>query len=170
MDKKEGYVIKFGDNINTDIISPPQYMELGIEASAPYAMSALDLDFAEKVKEKKIMVAGDNFGSGSSRETSPLTLKYLGVEAIVAKFFARIFYRNAINVGLLVVECKEAGQIQENDRIRIDCREGKIQNLTRNEEYCCTKIPEHLLKLMEAGGLVNYLKEELQGETVHGNL
>ena len=112
MENKQGYVIKFGDNINTDIISPPQYMELGIEASSQYAMGAVEPEFAKKVKRQKILVAGDNFGSGSSRETSPLSLKYLGVEAIVAKFFARIFYRNAINVGLLVVECEETDRIQ----------------------------------------------------------
>lgn len=158
MDYREGCAMVFGDNINTDIISPPQYMELGIEASAPYAMSAVRPDFTEQVKKKKIIVAGSNFGSGSSRETSPLTLKYLGVEAVVAKFFARIFYRNAINVGLLVVECKDTEKIRENDRLRIDYQTGIITNLTRYEEYRCSRIPEHLMGVIEAGGLVNYLK------------
>ncbi len=88
-----GKVLKYGDNINTDIISPPQYMELSIPEAAKYAMSAIDPDFAAKVRQGDILVAGVNFGSGSSRETSPLTLKHLGVGAIVAKFFARIFYR-----------------------------------------------------------------------------
>lgn len=157
----EGNVIKLGDNINTDIISPPQYMELSIEESAKYAMSAVRPDFAEAVSTKKIVVAKDNFGSGSSRETSPLSLKYLGVQAIVAKFFARIFYRNSINVGLFVVECEEADRIAENDKIRIDYQKGIIYNDTKGEEYSCTKIPEHLMKLIEKGGLVEFLKSDL---------
>ena len=99
-----GKVFKYGDNINTDIISPPQYMELSVAEAAKYTLSALDPEFAGKVRKGDILVAGVNFGSGSSRETSPLTLRYLGVGAIVAKFFARIFYRNAINIGLPVVE------------------------------------------------------------------
>ena len=158
---KKGRVIKFGDNINTDIISPPQYMEYGIAESSKYAMSAVCDNFPEKVKSQKIMVAGSNFGSGSSRETSPLSLKYLGVEAIIARFFARIFYRNAINVGLLVVECEEADRIQENDEVEIDYKSGVIHNLSKNETYVCTKIPQHLVQFMEAGGLVEYLKREL---------
>lgn len=157
----EGNVIKFGDNINTDIISPPQYMELSIEESSKYAMSAVKPDFSELVKTQKIMVAGNNFGSGSSRETSPLSLKYLGVEAVVAKFFARIFYRNAINIGLLVVECAEADQIEEDDTIRIDYENGIIENLTKNEQYSCTKIPAHLISLIDKGGLVEFLKSEM---------
>lgn len=158
---KTGNVIRFGDNINTDIISPPQYMELGIEESAKYAMSALDPNFAEKVKTKKILVAGKNFGSGSSRETSPLTLKYLGVEVVAAEFFARIFYRNAINVGLIAVECKEVDRIREDDVVQVGYEDGIIRNLTRNEEYGCSKIPEHLMQLIEAGGLVNSLKKQI---------
>lgn len=148
-DCKRGKVIKFGDNINTDIISPPQYMEYGIEESSQYAMSAVCPDFAERVRAQKIMVAGKNFGSGSSRETSPLSLKYLGVEVIIAEFFARIFYRNAINVGLLVVECKEADKIREQDEVEVNYRSGLIHNLTKNETYTCTAIPLHLLQLIE---------------------
>lgn len=159
---KTGKVMKFGDNINTDIISPPQYMELGIEERSRYAMSALDPDFAERVKENRILVAGKNFGSGSSRETSPLSLKYLGVEVIVAEFFARIFYRNAINVGLLVVECKETDRIRTDDELQVDVKAGQIKNLTTGEVYACSRIPEHLTRLIEAGGLVNYLKAAIQ--------
>lgn len=158
----EGKAIKFGDNINTDIISPPQYMDLSIEESARYAMSAVEPLFYEKVKTQNILVAGSNFGSGSSRETSPLTLKYLGVRAVVAKFFARIFYRNAINVGLLVIECGETDRIRDEDEIRIDYREGKITNVSRGETYVCSTIPEHLMRLIEAGGLKEYLKKEMK--------
>ena len=159
--KKKGSVIKFGDNINTDIISPPQYMEYDIQESSKYAMSAVCPDFADQVKSHTIMVAGENFGSGSSRETSPLSLKYLGVEVIVAKYFARIFYRNAINIGLLVVECESIDAIQSEDILEIDYKAGIIRNITRAEEYVCTKIPQHLVDLIEAGGLVATLKKEL---------
>jgi 3-isopropylmalate/(R)-2-methylmalate dehydratase small subunit len=137
-----GKVWKYGDNINTDIISPPQYMELSVAEAAKYTLSALDPDFASKVGKGDILVAGVNFGSGSSRETSPLTLRYLGVGAIVAKFFARIFYRNAINIGLPVVECREADRISTNDIIE-------------------SAIPPHILELVQEGGLVAYLKKHL---------
>lgn len=154
-----GNVLKYGDNINTDIISPPQYMELSIADAAKYAMSAIDPGFATKVKPGDIMVAGANFGSGSSRETSPLTLKYLGVSAIVAKFFARIFYRNAINLGIPVIECNEVDKISDKDVIEISLEEGFIKNITKNEAYGCSKIPPHILELINAGGLVPYLKK-----------
>lgn len=154
-----GNVIKFGDNINTDIISPPQFMELSIEDAAPFAMQAVRADFTQQMKTKRIIVAGNNFGSGSSRETAPLTLKYLGAEAIVAKFFARIFFRNAINIGLPVIECEHADKIDENDEIEIDLENGIIRNLTKDEEYECSKLPKHLLELITEGGLVEYLKK-----------
>lgn len=156
-----GNVLKYGDNINTDIISPPQYMELSIAEAAQYAMSAIDPDFATKVKPGDIMVAGNNFGSGSSRETSPLTLKHLGVGAIVAKFFARIFYRNAINLGIPVIECDEVDKISEGDIIEIRPEEGLIENLTKKEVYKCSKIPPHILELINEGGLVPYLKKSV---------
>lgn len=156
-----GKVHKYGDNINTDIISPPQYMELSIAEAAKYAMSAIDPDFAAKVQKGDILVAGANFGSGSSRETSPLTLKYLGVGAIVAKFFARIFYRNAINLGIPVIECSDADKIQNGDTIEIDLETGIIRNITRQETYQGTKIPAHILELINEGGLVPYLKKTI---------
>lgn len=155
-----GTTLVYGDNINTDIISPPQYMELSIAEASQYAMQALDPDFAQRVEPGKILVAGANFGSGSSRETSPLTLKYLGIAAIVAKFFARIFYRNAINVGIPVVECAEADRISEGDRIKLLLEEGFIQNLTKNESYACTPIPEHILEIINNGGLVDMMKRQ----------
>jgi 3-isopropylmalate/(R)-2-methylmalate dehydratase small subunit len=159
-----GRVLKYGDNINTDIISPPQYMELSIAEAAQYAMSAVDPEFAAKVIPGDIMVAGANFGSGSSRETSPLTLKYLGVGAIVAKFFARIFYRNAINLGLAVIECDQVDRIGDSDVIEISLAEGAIVNLTRNETYACSKIPPHILALIHEGGLVPYLAKTIKEE------
>ena len=157
----KGRVLKYGDNINTDIISPPQYMELSIADAAKYAMSAIDPDFPSKIKKGDIMVAGANFGSGSSRETSPLALRYLGVGAIVAKFFARIFYRNAINLGIPVIECAETDKISDQDEIEIDLASGMLNNLTKNESYSCSKIPPHIMELVADGGLVPYLKKRV---------
>ena len=157
----KGRVLKYGDNINTDIISPPQYMELSIADAAKYAMTAVDADFPTKMRSGDIMVAGANFGSGSSRETSPLTLRYLGVGAIVAKFFARIFYRNAINLGIPVIECAETDKISDLAEIEIDLASGMINNLTKNESYKCSKIPPHIMELVADGGLVPYLKKRV---------
>ncbi len=158
----QGRVWKYGDNINTDIISPPQYMELSIEEAAKYAMNAIDPDFAKKISKGDMLVAGNNFGSGSSRETSPLTLKYLGVGAIVAKFFARIFYRNAINIGIPVIECSDIDNIQNGDEVVIDFEEGIIRNLTQGAAYSCSKIPSHIMELIEDGGLAAYLKKNIE--------
>jgi 3-isopropylmalate/(R)-2-methylmalate dehydratase small subunit len=157
-----GRVHKYGDNINTDIISPPQYLELNIAEAAKYTMSAIDPAFPNKVKPGDILVAGVNFGSGSSRETSPLTLKYLGVGAIVAKFFARIFYRNAINLGIPVIECREADSIADGDQIEIDLEQGLIINVTKQQRYACSKIPPHILAVIVEGGLVPYLKKTVK--------
>ena len=155
-----GKSLKYGDNINTDIISPPQYMEYSIADAAPYAMSAIDTDFAEKTKESKIFVAGKNLGSGSSRETAPLTLKYLGIKVVIAEFFARIFYRNCINLGLPAIECAEAGKIDTGDELIIDLENGVIKNVTKKEQYECSKLPAHIFALIEKGGLISYLKSE----------
>lgn len=154
-----GRVLKFGDNINTDIISPPQYMELSVAEASKYAMSAVDPTFSTRIRKGDIVVAGANFGSGSSRETSPLALKHLGVGAIVAKFFARIFYRNAINLGIPVIECEETEKISNNDNISIDIENGIIINYTKNETYRCSKIPDHIMVLINDGGLVQFLKQ-----------
>jgi len=124
-------------------------------------MSAVDPDFFARIKKGDIMVAGANFGSGSSRETSPLTLRYLGVGAIVAKFFARIFYRNAINLGIPVIECAETDKIADQDEIEIDLSAGLIHNLTKKESYPCSKIPPHIMELVADGGLVPYLKKRV---------
>lgn len=159
-----GRAHKFGDNINTDIISPPQYMDLSVQEAAQYALSAVDPDFATRFQAGDIIVAGDNFGSGSSRELAPLTLKYLGAGAVVAKFFARIFYRNAINIGLPVVECPETDKIASEDFLRLDVEKGLLKNETKNETYVCTALPPHIAVLIERGGLVPFLREKLSAE------
>lgn len=164
-----GRVWKYGDNINTDIISPPQYLELSVAEAAQYTMSAVDAEFAAQVQRGDLVVAGENFGSGSSRETSPLTLKYLGVAAIVAKFFARIFYRNAINLGIPVIECAETDKIQKGDILEVDLEAGVVTNVTRHESYPCSKIPQHILALIHEGGLVPYLKKQAAVGSGAGN-
>jgi 3-isopropylmalate/(R)-2-methylmalate dehydratase small subunit len=153
-----GRALKYGDNINTDIISPPQYMELPIAEAAAYSMSAVDPDFAKKAAALHVFVAEKNLGSGSSRETAPLTLKYLGVRAVVAEFFARIFYRNCINLGIPAIECALAGRVSEGDELEIYPAEGRIRNLTKDEEYECSRIPSHISALIDGGGLLGYLK------------
>lgn len=156
----KGKALKYGDNINTDIISPPQYMELPINEAAKYAMSAIDPDFHIKAGPETIMVAGRNLGSGSSRETSPLTLKHFGLRVIVAEFFARIFYRNCINVGLIPLVCPEAGKVDDGDDLTIDLRAGQIRNENKGETYNCDKVPDHIMKLIEQGGLVASLTQK----------
>ena len=165
--KKEikGTAFTFGDNINTDIISPPQYIELTVEEAAVNSMEAVDPTFTKRFQPGDIIVAGNNFGSGSSRETSPLALRYLGPGAVVAKYFARIFYRNSINIGLPLFECAETDRIGAGDEIEINTEEGVIFNRTKNETYTCSKIPPHIMELIEDGGLIARLKKRYgQGE------
>ena len=151
---------KFKDNINTDIISPPAYMELPIKEAAKYAMSPVDTSFASNFQPGDLFVAENNLGSGSSRETAPLTLYALGLRTIVAKSYARIFYRNCINVGILALECSETDKIDQDDVLEIDYLKGEIVNKTKNETYVCDKIPPHIMEIIEYGGLLNYLKEK----------
>lgn len=159
MEVKSGNALKYGDNINTDIISPPQYMELGIEEASAYAMQAVDPDFGQRVKAGDIFVAENNLGSGSSRETSPLTLKYLGISCVLAKSFARIFYRNCINVGIPALECPHTESIHDGDELRVDIMNGIIENITRGESYSCEALPEHILAIIQAGGMFEYIKK-----------
>ncbi len=156
-----GTALKYGDNINTDIISPPAYMELPIQEAARYAMSPVDDTFADRCRPGDIFVAEKNLGSGSSRETAPLTLRALGIKTIVAQSYARIFYRNCINLGILAVECPETGRISEGDALEIDYQRGVIRNLTTGEELPCDPIPAHIMDLVSRGGLVEYLKTRI---------
>ena len=160
-EKITGRALKYGDNINTDIISPPAYMELSMEEAAKYAMSPVDPSFAATVQPGDIFVAEQNLGSGSSRETAPLTLKILGIRTIVAKSYARIFYRNCINLGILAIECQDTDKISKFDRLEVDTQAGQIQNLTTGESYPCSKIPPHIMELVSQGGLVESLKHKL---------
>jgi len=162
----EGKVIKYGDNIDTDEIIPARYLNTSDSKElAKHCMEGLDKDFLAKVKEKSIIAAGRNFGSGSSREHAPIALKEAGVRCIVAASFARIFFRNAINIGLPVVECKEAVKnLQEGDRVKVNIFEGKIYNLTRKKSYCIAPFPPFLQRLIREGGLDSYAKEKMRDE------
>lgn len=157
-----GNVHKYKDNINTDIISPPAYMELPLPEMSKHTMCVVDTEFAARCKEGDIFVAEKNLGSGSSRETAPLSLRYLGIRTILAKSYARIFYRNCINLGILAIECEDTDKIDMGDVLSVDTEAGIVKNLTKNEEYPCDKVPEHLMKIIRAGGLVGYLKERLE--------
>lgn len=158
----KGKVWKFGNDIDTDQIIPSQYLLLPtVEEMKQYTFEPLDREFASKINAGDVIVAGENFGSGSSREQAPLVLKALGVSAVVAKSFARIFFRNAINIGLPVLICKEIYDTVENqDTLEIDVQKGSISSLKSNEKFTSTKLPEHVMKILEAGGLIGYLNKK----------
>ncbi|MCR8699577.1 3-isopropylmalate dehydratase [Campylobacter ureolyticus] len=155
-------VWKFGDNIDTDIIIAARYLNTSDpKILATHVMEDNDKDFSKKVKNGDIIVAGENFGCGSSREHAPIALKAAGIGAIIAKSFARIFYRNSFNTGLLILECKESDKIDENNELQIDINSGVITNLTKNEKYKFEPIPEFMQELLKSGGLINYAKENI---------
>ena len=164
-DHIQGRALKYGDNINTDIISPPAGMELSIKEAARYAMSPVDPDFATTCRPGDILVAGRNLGSGSSRETAPLLLYELGIRVVVAMSFARIFYRNCINLGILALECEQTDRIAMLDELEIDYANGVIRDRTNSEVVACQPVPHHMMPLIEAGGLVAYLQSKR--EKVH---
>ena len=155
-----GKALKYGSDINTDVIIPGQFLVLtNSEELAKHAMEGIDLEFHNKVKERKIIVADKNFGCGSSREQAPIALKYAGVQCILAYSFARIFYRNAINVGLPVLECgKVVMKILDGDELYINPKTGEIKNISRDIEFNVDPVPDFLLKIMEFG-LVKSIRE-----------
>lgn len=154
-----GKAWKFGDDIDTDLIIPGKYLVFNEpEELAKHAFENIRKDFSSKVKKGDFIVAGRNFGCGSSREHAVLALKGLGINAVIAKSFARIFFRNAINTGLLVIECSETDKISEGDEIELDLKNGEILNITKGERYKIKQLPEFLLKIVESGGLINYCK------------
>lgn len=162
MDPIRGRAWCFGDNVSTDAIVPGKYLRLEAEEAAEHVMEGIDPDFANHVSPGDLVVAGRNFGCGSSRELAPDSLKHAKVGAVVAHSFARIFFRNAINIGFHVLECAEAHRIQAGDELEVDVESGTIRNLTRNEAYRSTVFPEHLQMMLKAGGLVPYLEERLR--------
>ena len=158
--KAKGRVICYGNNIDTDVIIPARYLNTTDHKElAKHCMEDIDKDFANKIKPGDIIVAGYNFGCGSSREHAPIAIRESGISCVIAKSFARIFYRNSINIGLPILECEEAAtKIEEGDEIEIDFDEGIIKNNTKKEEYKATKFPEFMQELISAGGLLKTIK------------
>ncbi len=162
-----GRVIKYGDDVDTDVIIPGRYLKHGADPSVlrTHVMEDLDPMFRNKVKERKIIVAGRNFGYGSSREQAPLALKYAGIKIVLAESFSRIFFRNAINVGLPVMEVPRISDIVEDgEYIEADVKAGIVRIPAKNRELVGTKIPEFLMGILESGGLVPYMRRRLHAE------
>ncbi|MCO8194704.1 MULTISPECIES: 3-isopropylmalate dehydratase small subunit [Anaerofustis] len=159
----QGKVFKYGDNVDTDVIIPARYLNVSSgDELAKYCMIDIDKDFVNKMNKGDIIVATKNFGCGSSREHAPLAIKCAGVSCVIASTFARIFYRNAINIGLPILECEEAANdIKAGDEVKVDFNTGIISNLTTNKEYKAQPFPEFMQKIMKAGGLVEYTKEKI---------
>ena len=158
--KITGNVHKYGSNVDTDVIIPARYLnEPDHKALASHCMEDIDADFAKKVQPDDIMVADWNFGCGSSREHAPIAIKESGVACVIAKSFARIFYRNAINIGLPIFECEAASDgIAAGDEVRVDFDTGLITNLTKNETYQAQPLPPFIQNIVNRGGLLNSLK------------
>lgn len=154
-----GKAIKYGDNVDTDVIIPARYLAIQDRKElASHCMEDIDKDFVNKVNAGDIMIGGKNFGCGSSREHAPLCIKVSGISCVIAKTFARIFFRNAINIGLPIIECEEASErIDEGDEVSIDFDSGVITNKTKNETYQGQPFPEFMQKIISSEGLVNYI-------------
>lgn len=156
---QKGTAFVYGDNIDTDRIIPGKYTKtLNLQDLANHVLEDLDPNFRHKVKKGDLIVAGDNFGCGSSREQAPLALKTAGVSAIIAKSFARIFFRNAINIGLPVIEIGEH-QIKDQSEVEFDLLLGKVIDISSNQEYQGTQMPDVMIRILNEGGLVEYLKK-----------
>ncbi|KAE9634528.1 MAG: 3-isopropylmalate/(R)-2-methylmalate dehydratase small subunit [Epulopiscium sp.] len=161
--KARGRIFKYGDNVDTDVIIPARYLNTSDpQELAKHCMEDIDSTFAQKVQKGDIIVADKNFGCGSSREHAPIAIKASGVSCVIASTFARIFYRNAINIGLPILECEEAVKgIDAGDEVEIDFSTGTITNLTKNETYQAQAFPEFMQKIIAAEGLINYIKKDL---------
>lgn len=158
---REGRVFRYGDNVDTDVIIPARYLNTSdAKELASHCMEDIDSDFVKNVREGDIIVAGRNFGCGSSREHAPLAIKTSGVSCVIATSFARIFYRNSINIGLPILECEEASrEIKAGDEVKVDFTSGKITDLTSGKEYQAEPFPPFMQDLINAGGLAAYMKE-----------
>ncbi len=162
MKNAKGTVFKYGDNVDTDVIIPARYLNSSDPTElALHCMEDIDKDFVSKVKKGDIMVATKNFGCGSSREHAPIAIKAAGVSCVIAETFARIFYRNAINIGLPIIECKEASiAIQNGDEVEVNFDTGIITDLTTKESFQGQAFPEFMQKIIAAEGLVNYINQK----------
>ena len=163
----KGKVYKYGADVNTDVIIPARYLNVSDPAElAKHCMEDIDKDFVNQVKLGDIMMATTNFGCGSSREHAPLAIKASGISCVVAKSFARIFFRNAINIGLPLLECDEAVEKTEaGDNLEIDLSKGEIKNLSNGKEFKAKPYPDFMAGIISAGGLIEYTKKRLQRRT-----
>lgn len=159
----EGRAIKYGDNVDTDVIIPARFLNTSDPKElALHCMEDIDSNFKNKVQKGDIMVAGENFGCGSSREHAPLAIKESGISCVIAKSFARIFYRNAINIGLPILECSNAVDgIEEGDIVSVDTESGTIKNLSKGLEFKSQPFPEFIKEIINYGGLINYVREKV---------
>ena len=157
-----GKAVKFADNVDTDVILPGKYMVLTDPMElAKHAMEGLDPTFIKKARDGAVIVAGKNFGCGSSREHAPLALKYAGVKCVLAESFARIFYRNAINIGLPVLECHGVlSKVDEGDELVVNLRKGIIKNQSKNLTLHATQLPDFILEILSNGGLIEHIRKE----------
>ncbi|TRO50432.1 3-isopropylmalate dehydratase small subunit [Candidatus Bathyarchaeota archaeon] len=162
--KVTGPAIKFGKNIDTDVILPGKYLVLVDPYDlAKHALEGLDPDFPEKAKKGVIIVGDKNFGCGSSREQAPLALKYSGVKCVIAETFARIFFRNAINIGLPVIECKGiSASVDDGDELTVDFEAGTVQNLSKGKSFQVAKLPPFILEILSDGGLIENLRRRMK--------
>ena len=162
----EGNAWRYGRDVDTDVIIPARYLALtAVEELAAHCLEDLDSEFACNVQEGDIIVAEENFGSGSSREHAPLAIKGSGISCVIASSFARIFYRNAINVGLPILECPEAVEdIKTGDRLRVDLEKGSIENLSTGNAFQAQPFPEFMREIISVGGLVAYVRNRLRSD------
>lgn len=160
--KAQGTAIKYGDNIDTDVIIPARYLNTTDHAElAKHCMEDIDKEFVNKVKSGDIMIGGANFGCGSSREHAPIAIKASGISCVIAKDFARIFFRNSINIGLPILECEAASKdIDEGDEVAIDFDTGVITNITKNKTYQAVAFPPFMQDIINAGGLIEQIKNK----------
>lgn len=160
----KGKVFKYGDNVDTDVIIPARYLNSSDPKElAKHCMEDIDVDFVNNVKDGDIIVADKNFGCGSSREHAPIAIKASGISCVIADTFARIFYRNAINTGLPILECAEAAAaIRNGDVVAVDLSSGEIKNITKNETYHAQPFPKFMQDIMAVGGLINQTCEKLK--------
>ena len=162
MKAAHGRVFKYGDNVDTDVIIPARYLNITNYAElAEHCMEDIDKDFVKNVKKGDIMVANKNFGCGSSREHAPIVIKESGISCVIAETFARIFYRNAINIGLPIIECPAAAQgIDAGDEVEVDFDSGMIYNKTKGTQFQGQAFPEFMQKIIKAEGLINYINSQ----------
>ena len=161
----KGFVHKYGDNVDTDVIIPARYLNIADKKElATHCMEDIDTNFVKVVKGGDVMVGGFNFGCGSSREHAPMVIKESGISCVIAKTFARIFYRNAINIGLAILECPEASEkIEDGDEVAIDFDTGIITNVTKGETYQANPFPDFIKEIIQAGGLMASIKSRQEG-------